>query len=216
MEDKITTFEASRISSSQIISMIDLVFATNNMHKLKEVQLLLPKDIRLLSLKDINCDEEIEETASTLEGNARIKADYITTNYGYPCFADDTGLIVDALGGAPGVFSARYAGEHKNAEDNINKLLLKLGDTVNRSARFITVIALNLNAEHQLFKGTVEGIITRKKFGTGGFGYDPIFKPLGYEQTFAQLPLSVKNKISHRGLALQQLISYLKVKKHLN
>jgi len=187
-----------------------IVFATHNENKLKEVQKMLPPQVTLLSLNDIGCTEEIHETGSTLEENAKIKADYVTNTYGYSCFADDTGLLVDALHGAPGVYSARYAGEQKSAEDNMTKLLDSLNGNTNRLARFMTAIILNINDEQLLFKGKVEGEITTVKQGTGGFGYDPIFKPLQYEKTFAELPLDIKNKISHRGKATQQLISYLK------
>ena len=154
--------------------------------------------------------DEIPETGRTLEVNARLKADFITQTFGYACFADDTGLLVDALNGAPGVFSARYAGEQKNANDNMDKLLAALGDKTNRKARFKTVIVLNLKEKQQPFIGIVEGEITQGKRGKGGFGYDPIFLPAGYDQTFAELPLIVKNKIGHRGKAMQQLIDYLK------
>ncbi|MRH99914.1 non-canonical purine NTP diphosphatase [Kriegella sp. EG-1] len=186
-----------------------LVFATHNQNKLKEVQLLLPNHITLLSLDDIGCTEEIAETAETLEGNAKIKADYVTKNYGLSCFADDTGLLVDALNGAPGVYSARYAGEQKNDEDNINKLLKTLTNE-NRSAHFKTVIALNLNNESYFFEGKVFGTISKKKSGIEGFGYDPIFIPKEFKKTFAELPISIKNKISHRGKAIHKLITYLK------
>ncbi|MBM1107560.1 non-canonical purine NTP diphosphatase [Aurantibacter crassamenti] len=187
-----------------------LVFATHNLNKLHEVQLLMPKNVTILSLNDIGCTEEIAETAKTLEGNAQIKADHVTKNYGMPCFADDTGLLVDALNGAPGVYSARYAGEQKNSDDNMNKLLEALITTDNRSAYFKTVIALNLNNQSIFFKGKVEGSISKVKHGDGGFGYDPIFVPNDYDQTFAQLSIAIKNKISHRGKALQKLINYLK------
>ncbi|RKR13442.1 XTP/dITP diphosphohydrolase [Maribacter vaceletii] len=189
-----------------------LVFATNNLNKLKEVQLLVPKTITLLSLKDINCTEDIEETANTLEGNAKIKADYITKKYNLPCFADDTGLLVTALDGAPGVYSARYAGEQKSPEDNMYLLLQKLSNKTDRTAHFKTVIALNLNNTQTLFSGIAEGEITKEKHGKKGFGYDPIFKPNGYNKTFAELPLDTKNKISHRGKAIDQLIKYLHAK----
>ena len=195
---------------------MQLVFATHNNNKLKEVQVLFPEEIELLSLEDIGCFDEIPETASHLEGNAIIKANFVTENYGYPCFADDTGLLVDALDGAPGVYSARYAGEQKNADDNMDKLLLQLKDRSNRSAHFKTVIALNLNNEQILFKGIVQGEITTVKQGKKGFGYDPIFKPNGYDQTFAELPLSVKNEISHRAKALQQLLAFFKNQTHVN
>ncbi|WP_411032008.1 non-canonical purine NTP diphosphatase [Spongiimicrobium sp. 3-5] len=187
-----------------------LVFATHNPNKLKEVKLLLPKHIKLVSLTDIGCNKEIPETAATLEGNAQLKADFVTEHYGYPCFADDTGLLVEALNGAPGVHTARYAGEQKNALDNIDKLLGQLKNEANREAQFKTVIALNLEGQRQLFIGTVKGVITERMQGTKGFGYDPIFKPNGHNGTFAELPLTTKNKISHRGIAIQKLITHLK------
>jgi XTP/dITP diphosphohydrolase len=188
---------------------MDLVFATHNANKLKEVSLLLPKDIRLISLEDLGCHEEIPETETTLEANAQLKADYITKHYGISCFADDTGLIIDALNGAPGVHSARFAGEEKDSEKNMEKVLFELKNITSRTARFKTVIALNLNKKRILFEGVVEGTITKEKQGAQGFGYDPIFIPVGYDQTFAQLPIHIKNKISHRGKALQKLIIYL-------
>ncbi|NNL03604.1 MAG: non-canonical purine NTP diphosphatase [Eudoraea sp.] len=188
---------------------MDLVFATHNTNKLKEVGLLLPKNIRLISLEDLGCSEEIPETATTLEANAQLKADYITKHYGISCFADDTGLIIDALNGAPGVFSARYAGEEKDSEKNIEKVLFDLMNITSRTARFKTVIALNINSKRILFDGVVEGKITTEKRGAAGFGYDPIFVPTTYDQTFAELPLQIKNEISHRGKALQKLIKYL-------
>ncbi|MBC8767904.1 non-canonical purine NTP diphosphatase [Arenibacter sp. BSSL-BM3] len=193
---------------------MQLVFATHNRNKLKEVQVLFPKEIELLSLEDIGCMDEIPETATNLEGNAIIKANFVTENYGYPCFADDTGLLVDALEGAPGVYSARYAGEQKNADDNMDKLLLQLDNQTNRSAHFKTVIALNLKNEQLLFKGIVQGVITTQKKGGKGFGYDPIFMPKGYDKTFAELPISVKNKISHRGKAIQELLAFFKNHNH--
>ena len=188
---------------------MDLVFATHNTNKLKEVGLLLPKNIRLISLEDIGCSEEIPETETTLEANAQLKADYITKHYGISCFADDTGLIIDALNGAPGVYSARYAGEEKDSEKNMEKVLKELKGSTSRKASFKTVIALNINSKRLLFKGIVEGKITYEKRGAKGFGYDPIFIPTGYDQTFAQLPIQIKNEISHRGKALQKLIKYL-------
>lgn len=186
-----------------------LVFATHNPHKLYEVQLLMPKHITLLSLNDIDCTEDIPETSETLEGNAKLKADFVTKHYRIPCFADDTGLLVEALNGEPGVYSARYAGEQKNAEDNMNKLLKALKGNENRSAHFKTVIALNLPEESHFFEGIVKGNITNKKQGEGGFGYDPIFIPQGYRETFAQLSIEKKNQISHRGKALKKLIDKL-------
>ncbi len=189
---------------------MELVFATHNKNKFKEVQLLLPKHITLRSLDDIGCLDEIPETADTIEGNAIIKANYVTENYGYACFADDTGLMVDALDGAPGVYSARYAGANKSSEDNMDKLLAEMEGQTNRDARFKTTIALHLERQKVLFNGIVLGEITMEKSGEGGFGYDPIFKPKGYDKTFAELPISVKNEISHRGKAMKQLIDYLK------
>lgn len=186
-----------------------LVFATHNENKFNEVKELLPEYIELLSLTDLDCHEDIPETAETLEGNAKIKADYVTKNYGLPCFADDTGLLVDALNGAPGVYSARYAGEQKNASDNMTKLLSDLKGIENRSARFQTSIALNLNKESIFFQGIVEGKITAYETGEQGFGYDPIFQPKGYQKTFGELPLKIKNQISHRSRAIQKLVAYL-------
>lgn len=188
---------------------MDLVFATHNINKLKEVSLLLPKSIRLISLKDLGCHKEIPETGITLEANAQLKADYITHHYGISCFADDTGLIIDALNGAPGVHSARFAGEKKDSKKNMEKVLFELNNITSRTARFKTAIALNLNKNRILFEGVVEGTITKEKRGAEGFGYDPIFIPIGYDQTFAQLPIQIKNEISHRGKALQKLIAYL-------
>lgn len=186
-----------------------IVFATNNQNKLNEVKLLIPKHIDLLSLHDIGCTADIVESATTLQGNAQLKADYVTTNFGYPCFADDTGLLVTSLNGDPGVLSARYAGEQKNSNDNMDKLLTALKDKKNRDARFKTVIALNLKDQRKLFTGIVEGEITHSKKGTKGFGYDPIFTPNGYDKTFAELSLQIKNNISHRGQAIKQLVDYL-------
>ena len=187
-----------------------LVFATHNQNKFYEVQKLVPTHIQLLSLTDIGCHEDIPETGNTLAENAKLKADYVAQNHALPCFADDTGLLVDALHGAPGVYSARYAGEQKNAEDNMNKLLTEMQGHSNRSARFTTVIALRLDHKNVFFEGTVAGEITLEKKGVDGFGYDPIFKPTGYQKTFAEISLMTKNKIGHRGKAMQKLISYLK------
>lgn len=189
---------------------MQLVFASNNKNKIQEIQQLLPSTIKILSLEDIGCQEEIPETADTIEGNAILKANYVTEKYGYNCFADDTGLEVEALNGAPGVYSARYAGEQRNADDNMNKLLGALSSKENRRAQFKTVIALNLNGEQHLFTGIARGEITLEKTGNQGFGYDPIFQPEGYSKTFAELSLETKNEISHRGKATQQLISFLK------
>ncbi|MFD2098322.1 non-canonical purine NTP diphosphatase [Flagellimonas iocasae] len=189
-----------------------LVFATHNDHKLKEVQQLLPRSIELLSLKDINCFDEIPETGQTLEENAQIKADFVTQTYGLDCFSDDTGLLVDALNGEPGVYSARYAGEQKNAQDNMAKLLSELVGKENRQAHFKTAIHLNLNGKSYAFDGIVEGTITIDKQGSGGFGYDPIFKPEGFDETLGELPAETKNAISHRGRAIQKLVTFLKNK----
>lgn len=186
-----------------------LVFASNNKNKIKEIQQLLPNAIELLSLEAIGCQEEIPETADTIEGNAILKANYVTQKYGYDCFADDTGLEVEALNGAPGVYSARYAGMQRNAEDNMNLLLENLKNQDNRTAQFKTVIALNINGKQQLFTGIAKGKITLEKSGNQGFGYDPVFQPEGYQETFADLDLEIKNQISHRGKATQLLISYL-------
>lgn len=187
-----------------------IVFATNNQNKIREVQQLLPETIEIISLESIGCHEDIPETADTIEENAIMKANYITQKYGYDCFADDTGLEVEALDGAPGVHSARYAGEHRNSEDNITKLLKELKDTTNRNAQFKTVIALNLNGNQHLFTGIAKGKITKQRSGNQGFGYDPVFLPEGFSDTFAQISLEQKGKISHRGKATQQLIDFLK------
>ncbi len=190
-----------------------LVFASNNKNKIAEIQSMLPESIKILSLEDINCLEDIPETADTIEGNAILKADYVTQKYGYDCFADDTGLEVSALNGEPGVYSARYAGEQKNADDNMNKLLEALKNEENRSAQFKTVITLNLEGKQYLFTGIVKGNITSEKIGTNGFGYDPIFKPENFDKTFAELPLDTKNTIGHRGKAVKQLIDFLNTTK---
>ena len=187
-----------------------LVFATNNKNKILEVQQLLPPTIEIVSLESIGCFEEIPETADTIEEDAIMKANYITQKYGYDCFADDTGLEVQALNGVPGVYSARYAGEQRNSEDNMNKLLEALLNKTNRNAQFKTVIALNLNGKQHLFTGIAQGEITLKKTGNQGFGYDPIFQPEGFTETFAQLSLEEKGIISHRGKATEQLIAFLK------
>jgi len=186
-----------------------IVFATNNANKIKEIQSMLPESIEIISLESIGCHEDIPETASTIEGNAIMKANYVTEKYGYDCFADDTGLEVEALNGEPGVYSARYAGEQKSAEDNMNKLLLNLEKSTNRNAQFKTVITLNLQGKQYLFTGIAKGEITLEKSGNHGFGYDPIFRPEGYQETFAQLSLETKNTISHRGKATRELIDFL-------
>ncbi len=187
-----------------------LVFATNNQHKLEELQAMLGDEIKLLSLKDIGCTEEIPEEQATLEGNASQKSAYVFDKYGYSCFADDTGLEIEALNREPGVYSARYAGEEKSAEANMNKVLEKLAKINNRKARFRTVISLIINGEENQFEGIVEGEIIQQKRGDSGFGYDPIFKPSGFDTTFAEMNLKDKNKISHRGRAVKKLVKYLK------
>ncbi len=186
-----------------------LVFATNNLNKLKEVQALVPKHITLVSLADIGCTEDIPETAATIEGNAILKAEYIQERYGYDCFADDTGLEVSALNGEPGVYSARYAGLAKDAQANMQKLLTNLANKSDRTAQFKTVVALYINGAMQTFTGICKGTITTEQKGGKGFGYDPIFQPEGYSETFAQLELETKNQISHRGKAVSQLIDFL-------
>lgn len=188
---------------------MNIVFATNNKNKIKEVQALIPDYIKLLSLEDIGCLEDVPETQPTIMGNALQKANYIKEHYNYDCFADDTGLEVTALNGDPGVFSARYAGSQRNADDNMNKVLLNLKDKKNREAQFKTVIALQLNGALKTFTGICEGSIIETKQGNHGFGYDPIFMPKGYNSTFAEIDLEVKNKIGHRGKAVTELINYL-------
>ena len=186
-----------------------IVFATNNLNKLSEVQKMLPQSIQLLTLKDINCFDEIEETENTLEGNAKLKADYITNKFGYNCFADDTGLEVECLNNAPGVYSARYAGKENNAEKNMQKLLTEMSQIKNKKAQFRTAIALNLNGKQFLFEGICKGNILEQKQGTKGFGYDPVFKPTGFSSSFAEMSSEEKNSISHRGLAIQKLVNFL-------
>ena len=193
---------------------MQIVFATNNQHKLSEIRSILGEKFDILSLADIGCHDDIPETADTLEGNALQKAQYIVERYGISCFADDTGLEVDALDGAPGVFSARYAGgEGHDSEANMQKLLAELGENNNRKARFRTVIALlekdGEKISTHLFEGIVNGQITREKHGHEGFGYDPIFQPDGYDDTFAQLGMDIKNQISHRARAVKKLAKYL-------
>lgn len=187
-----------------------LVFATNNRHKLDEVRAILGNKIEVLSLNDIDCHDDIPETADTLEGNALIKARYIHEKFGVDCFADDTGLEVEALNGEPGVYSARYAGEDCNPEANMYKLLQNLTGENNRNAQFRTVIALIINGEEKLFNGIVKGTISREKMGNAGFGYDPIFIPEGFSESFAQMTSEMKNSISHRYRATEELSNYFK------
>lgn len=188
---------------------MQLVFASNNLNKIKEIQSILNGSIEILSLSDIGCHEEIPETADTIEGNAILKANHVTEKYGYDCFADDTGLEVTALNGEPGVYSARYAGEQRDSDDNMNKLLHVLSDKEDRSAQFKTVIALNIKGAQHLFTGIAKGNIVLEKTGNKGFGYDPIFKPENYDETFAEIASEIKNKISHRAKATGQLIDFL-------
>lgn len=189
--------------------MKKIVFATNNQHKLEEIRKITQGSLEILSLTDIGCNEEIDETGITLNENALIKATYVKERYGFDCFADDTGLEVDALEGAPGVYSARYAGEACRPEDNMEKLLAEMKETENRRAQFRTVIALHCNGENHLFEGVIRGSITREKKGNEGFGYDPIFMPEGYDKTFAELGTEVKNQISHRAVATGKLMHFL-------
>ena len=186
-----------------------LVFATNNLNKIFEIQKILPPTIEIISLENIGCTEDIAETAQTIEGNAILKANYITEKYGYNCFADDSGLVVDALNGEPGVFSARYAGEPSNTNNNMDKLLGNLDGNTNRKAQFKTVICLNIDGQQHLFTGVCKGEIIMEKRGTGGFGYDPIFITDGFVDTFAEMSLELKNEISHRAIAVRQLIVFL-------
>lgn len=189
--------------------MKKIVFATNNQHKLEEIRKITQGSLEILSLTDIGCNEEIDETGITLNENALIKATYVKERYGFDCFADDTGLEVDALEGAPGVYSARYAGEACRPEDNMEKLLAEMKETENRRAQFRTVIALRCNGENHLFEGVIRGSIIREKKGNEGFGYDPIFMPEGYDKTFAELGTEVKNQISHRAVATSKLMHFL-------
>ena len=187
-----------------------IVFATNNPNKLKEIQALIPNGIEIVSLKEIGCTEDIPETGDTLEANAFQKAHYIKEYYGYDCFADDTGLEVEALNGAPGVYSARYAGAERSAEANMDKILKELQGKENRKAQFRTAIALILKGEEHLFEGKVEGYISKDKQGNEGFGYDPIFIPENEKRSFAQMSMEEKGAISHRGRAVKKLVAYLK------
>lgn len=189
--------------------MKKFVFATNNAHKLEEVKALLSDKIELLSMKDIKCSADIPETETTLEGNALLKARYIYENYHINCFADDTGLEVEVLNGAPGVYSARYAGEEHNSEANMKKLLHELEGVENRKAQFRTIFALIIEGKEHLFEGIVKGEIIKQRKGNAGFGYDPIFVPEGYTQTFAEMGSEEKNKISHRAKAVGKLCKFL-------
>jgi XTP/dITP diphosphohydrolase len=187
----------------------EIVFATNNLHKLNEVRHLLQGSVIIRSLEEIGCREELPETHRTIEGNALQKAQYVFDNYNVACFADDTGLEVEALKGEPGVYSAMYAGDHRSTTDNISLLLARLGGSANRKAQFRCIIALVEGGTPTLFEGVVRGAILNEPRGTGGFGYDPVFLPHGAEKTLAEMTLEEKNKISHRGLAVQKLVHYL-------
>lgn len=189
--------------------MEELVIATHNKHKLEEIQKVLGNKIKIISLRDLGCNEDIAETGTTLKENAYQKAKYVWDKYGKNCFADDTGLIVEALDGAPGVYSARYAGEHCSFDDNIDLLLENMEGKTNRNARFETVICLIRDGKEQYFEGRCDGCILTERYGRGGFGYDPIFMPNGYGESFAELSMEEKNKISHRGKATDKLIKYL-------
>ena len=188
---------------------MNIIFATHNKNKLKEISELIPSSYNLKSLSDINCLIDIPETGQTMREDALLKSQFVYENYKLNCFADDSGLEVEFLNGAPGVYSARYAGEHKNDADNINKLLEELKNCSNRNAQFKTVIALILNGQKYFFDGIIKGKITNEILGTNGFGYDPVFIPEGYSQTFAQMNLKIKNKISHRAIAVNKLINFL-------
>lgn len=190
-----------------------ICFATNNPNKLNEIRQALSGKVDIISLQEAGCHEELPETQDTLEGNSLQKAAYVVQHYNIDCFADDTGLEVDALDGEPGVYSARYAGEKCNAEDNITKLLNALDGEENRKAQFRTIITLFLNGEQHTFEGSARGSITHQRSGDSGFGYDPVFQPEGYDYTFAEMSMEEKNNISHRGKAVQLLISFLKGKK---
>jgi XTP/dITP diphosphohydrolase len=189
---------------------MEIIFATHNQNKLLEVQALMPSHIELISLKDLGFEENIPETSGTIAGNAIQKVAFLKDRFNQPIFADDTGLLVDALNGEPGVYSARYAGEQKNSDDNMDLLLEKLTDNNHRTARFVTAIGLNLNDCQVLFEGICEGTILKKRKGTKGFGYDPIFQPNGFDKSFAEMSLTEKGAISHRAKALLKLIDYLK------
>lgn len=191
---------------------MQLVFASNNKNKIKEIQLLVPNSIQIVSLEDIGCFDEIPETANTIEENAILKANYVTEKYGYNCFADDSGLEIDALNGEPGVYSARYAGEPKDDNKNIDKVLENLKGKTNRKANFKTIICLNIEGQQHLFTGIIEGEIIDEKIGNNGFGYDPIFVADGYQKTFAELSMEEKSTISHRGKAVRQLVAFLSSK----
>ena len=194
--------------SFSVYSM-DIIFATHNQHKTQEARAILGDNWTLKNLHDLGCEEEIPETADTLQGNALQKAQYVVDHYHTACFADDTGLEIEALDGRPGVYSARYAGEHCTYQDNVNKVLEEMQGMANRKACFKTVVALIMDGETHLFEGRVDGTIIESPRGTAGFGYDPVFMPDGYDQTFAEMGDELKNSISHRARAMQKLIAFL-------
>lgn len=198
-----------------IIMKLNLVFATNNEHKLSEVREIAGSSFSILSLRDIGCFDDIPETADTLEGNALLKARHVKQKYGYDCFADDTGLEISALHNAPGVYSARYAGEAKDAKANMRKVLSEMQNQAERSARFRTVIALIIGNDEYFFEGSVEGTIIREAQGEAGFGYDPIFVPKGYTETYAEMGAGIKNAISHRAKAIKKLIQFIDAKQQI-
>ncbi|MBK5277490.1 MAG: non-canonical purine NTP diphosphatase [Bacteroidia bacterium] len=189
---------------------MDLCFATNNIHKLEEIKAILGNKYQIVSLEDINCHEELPEERNTLEGNSLQKAEYVFNNYSVSCFADDTGLEVESLDGAPGVYSARYAGEQRSHDDNMNLLLKNLAGKTNRKAQFRTVVTLIQRDGLHQFDGIVEGVILEERKGKGGFGYDPIFLPNGFSKTLAEMSMEEKNRISHRARATQKLVEFLK------
>lgn len=193
-----------------------LVFASQNAHKAAEIQTVIPSEISICTLTDIGITEDIPETAATLEGNALMKMEYLVARLNLPCFADDTGLEIDALQGEPGVYSARYAGEQRNSVDNMQLVLEKLTGELNRKARFRTVIALWWEGNSHLFEGIVEGTITNAPVGNQGFGYDPIFQPAGSTKTFAEMTMEEKNQWSHRARAVQQLVEFLRKQLNVN
>lgn len=186
-----------------------LIFATQNQNKVNELKLLMPKNIELLSLKEINCNDDIPETANNLEGNASQKSAYVVNKFNVNCFADDTGLEIEALNNEPGVLSARYAGSQKNSNDNMNLVLENLKDKTNRNARFRTAISLVIDGAEHIFEGEAKGEIIETKCGVDGFGYDPIFKPEGFDITFSEMSMTQKNEISHRGKAVRKLVDFL-------
>lgn len=187
-----------------------LCFATNNRHKLEEIQALLGDQFELVTLKDVGCETDIPEPFDTIAENSQEKARFVRDNFGIDCFADDTGLVVDALNGDPGVKSARYAGEHRDSNDNIDLLLKNLSDKENKAAHFLTVITLSLNGQYHQFEGSVEGTIIAEKRGSNGFGYDPVFVPDGHSRTFAEMTMQEKSGMSHRGRAFAKLVEFLK------